>query len=351
MAHFRLLAVGIFASLAASGFAQTTTTLSFQLSGQTHSCVVHVPSGINKPPLVLFIHGANGSGAEFENDTKGDATADQDKFIAAYPSASSDGSTGTWNDMYGTTNFPFFLAIIDTLDARYHIDRNRVYMTGFSQGGIISFVAGCNYSDVFAAVAPVSGHSNTTCTLTRPVPMFMTFGTNDITAPPTFIADLDIWTNLDSCPSTPTITRPYPATNPNSGVTRISYGPCAQGSYVVADSIQGEGHQWPAANRLNQSNEVWAFFKQFSLNNPTEVRLLKLNAARDPISATYLSGIVRLRGVGENTRVLVRNTKGGAIAATVTRQGQFPFKGQPSGVYMVTVRASDGFHATKFIVP
>ena len=65
---------------------------------------------------------------------------------------------GTWADMQGTTNFPFFLAVIDTVDARYHIDRNRVYMTGFSQGGMIGFVASCSYANVFAAVAPVSGH-------------------------------------------------------------------------------------------------------------------------------------------------------------------------------------------------
>lgn len=226
-------------SLAAAGLAQTTVTKTFTVNGTTHSCVWHVPSGINKPALVFFVHGANGSGPAFETETKGDATADREKFISVYPSASSNGTAGTWADMQGTTNFPFFLAVIDTIDAMYHIDRNRVYMTGFSQGGMISFVASCSYANVFAAVAPVSGHSNTTCPLKRPISVFMTFGTQDITVPSTFIDDLNIWLKLDTCPSTPKITRPYPPTSPNSGVTRITYGPCAQGTYVIADSIQG----------------------------------------------------------------------------------------------------------------
>ena len=144
----------------------------------------------------------------------------------------------------------------------------------------------------------------------------MTFGTNDITVPSTFIADLDIWLKLDSCPSTPTITRPYPASNPRSGVTRITYGPCAQGTYVVADSIQGEGHQWPDPTRLNQSDEVWAFFQQFTLNGPvTGVRQQIFPVARELISVSYSSGIVRLQGAGEKSRVRVIDTRGREVAA------------------------------------
>lgn len=205
MENRTLFIAAIIVSLATAPFAQTTVTKTFTVNGTTHSCVWHVPSGISKPPVVFFVHGANGSGGTFESETKGDAVADKEKFIAVYPSASSSGGTGTWDDMQGTTYFPFFLAVIDTLDARYQIDRNRTYMTGFSQGGMISFAASCSYSNVFAAVAPVSGHSNKTCALKRPVSVFMTFGTQDISATSTFIDDLTIWLKLDSCPSTPTI--------------------------------------------------------------------------------------------------------------------------------------------------
>ena len=107
------------AFLATSVFTQTTQTWSIKVNGNTRSCVVHVPSGIDKPALVFFVHGAFGSGAGFENDTKGDVTADREKFIAVYPSAAANGGSGTWADMFGTSDYPFYLKIIDTVKARY----------------------------------------------------------------------------------------------------------------------------------------------------------------------------------------------------------------------------------------
>jgi len=350
MNRFGYLAAAIVACLAATGNAQTVK-LSLQVGGKTRSCMVHVPSGATKAPLVFFVHGANGSGAAFESETKGDATADREKFIAAYPSASSDGSAGIWDDMQGTTNFPFFLAVIDTIDARYHIDRNKIYMTGFSQGGMISYVASCSYSDVFAAVAPVSGHSNTTCTLKRPVPLFMTYGTSDVGPTSSFDADAKLWNNWNKCPSSPTVVRPYPASSTNSGVTRITYAPCDQGAVVIQDSIQGEGHQWPAANRLNQADEVWAFFKQYSLGATTGIHPEKRAAGPESFSASYAAGMVSLGGVGENSRVQVTDTKGKLVASPALTENRFSFKNRPTGVYLVEVRGSAGLLVSKFIVP
>ncbi len=343
------LSAAFVSSLALTGFAQTNVTLTLQVAGATRSCVVHVPSGVEKPPLVFFVHGATGSGAGFRNDTKGDVTADREKFIAAYPSASSNGGSGTWDDMQGTGNFPFFQAVIDTLDARYKIDRNRIYMTGFSQGGFISFAAACFYSDVFAAVAPVSGHTMTSCKLKRPVPMFMTFGGNEGAA--SFLKDLDYWLNLNTCPSTSTIARPYPASNPNSKVTRVSYASCAQGASVLMDSISGQGHQWPGTNNLNQADEVWAFFKQYSLNSATGVRLEKLGGAREAISVSYAAGIVRLNGIGDDSRVQVTDTKGRLVTTVARRQNQIAFTNMPSGLYVVAVRGSDRSVSRKILVP
>lgn len=334
-------------SLAGTAFAQTNVTLSLQVSGKTRSCVVHVPAGIDKPPLVFFVHGANGSGAGFRTETRGDVTADREKFIAAYPSASSTGAPGIWEDMQGTGNFPFFQAVIDTLDARYRIDRNRVYMTGFSQGGFISFAAACFHSDVFAAVAPVSGHSMTACTPKRAVPVFMTFGANE--GPASFVRDLDAWLKLNSCPSTPTITRPYPASNPDSKATRVSYAPCAQGTSVVMDSISGQGHQWPGSSNLVQADEVWAFFKPYSLNSASNVQPRKFSSP--PISASYASGVIRLRGVGEASGIRVTDMRGRLVAAAVARRGRFTFKDKPSGVYIATVSRGGRPVARKFIVP
>ena len=335
--------------LAVIGFAQTKTTLSIQVAGKMRSCAIYVPAGISKPSVVFFVHGATGSGGGFESETKGDVTAAREKFIALYPSASSNGAGGTWEDMQGTGNFPFFMALLDTMDARYKIDRNRIYMTGFSQGGFISFAAACFYSDVFAAVAPVSGHSMTSCTLNRPVPMFMTFGAKE--GAPSFLKDRDSWLKWDKCPSKETLTKPYPATNANSKAVRAAYGPCDGGSVVLVDSIIDQGHQWPGSSNLVQADEVWAFFNQYTLNSTTNSPPRKIAAPSGLFSVSYDSGMLRLNGVGKNALVQVTDSKGKVVAFGTMAQDGFTFKDKPSGVYLVTVSENNASLAKMFMVP
>jgi poly(3-hydroxybutyrate) depolymerase len=335
--------------LTVSVFAQGKVTKNFTVGGTTHNCNWYVPTGINKPPVVFFIHGANGSGNEFENTTKGNAVADKEKFIAVYPSASSSGAAGVWADMRNTGEFPFLLAVLDTIDKRYSIDRNRVYMTGFSQGGFISFVAGCKYSDIFAAIAPVSGHAGTGCTIKRPVSVFLTFGAQEDKV--SFVNDLNIWLKLDSCPSKPTITYPYPSSNPKSKVTRITYGPCAQGTYVVMDSISGQGHMWPSTTNINQAEETWAFFKQFSLNSGTTVRKLVSLTERNNVSVTFASGLLSVLGVDKDPRGIVDivDIRGRLVSSVPINDGLIPFKNKPSGTYLVIVKR-DNYQPVQFSV-
>jgi len=331
-----------------AAFAQTKVTLNFQVGGKTRSTAIYVPSAATKPPVVFFIHGANGSGSNFENETKGDVIADREKFIAVYPSASSNGAAGVWDDMQGKGNFPFFLAILDTLDARYHIDRDRVYMTGFSQGGFISYAAACFYSDIFAAVAPVSGHTMKSCAIKRPVPVFMTFGAQEGTS---FFDDLTYWNGLNKCPDTPASKGPYPSSKPTSKVGRITYGPCDKGTQVILDSISGQGHQWPGTNNINQADEVWTFFKTYSLATTTGIgssHSIRKNAA---FSVNYVAGQVFLKGMEGETQVQVTDAEGKEIATVMTSQHRFDFKGRPSGIYLATVEEKGRRRSEKFMVP
>jgi poly(3-hydroxybutyrate) depolymerase len=337
-------------SLSVGGFAQTTETKTFQVAGVTRTYITHVPSGLsNNPPLVISIHGYNIDGALFRSITQTDKVADREKFIIVYPSA----LNKSWNMTTGGDDLTFLVAIVDTIDAKYHIDRNRVYATGFSQGGFMSFLLGCKYSDIFAAIAPVSGLLNGTCTLKRPVPMFLKFGTNDVATPASFMSSVSSWLKLDSCPSTPVITRPYPSSNPKSKVTRLYYGPCAQGSEVVVDSVAGGTHDWVlnADTNVNTNEEVWAFLKNFSLKGATAIHPQLFSAAREAITASYCSGIVRLQGIGENCMVRVIDTKGRLAGNAAVAQRQFAFKDKPSGVYVVMVSGNDMPVTLRMVVP
>ena len=341
MVHRSLFFTAFVLSMTTAAFTQTNVTLTFKVGSTTNSCIFHVPSGIDNPPVVFFIHGANGSGPNFQKETKADVVADREKFIAVYPSATSNGGTGTWADMRGTSHYPFFKAVLDTLDERYGIDRNRIYMTGFSQGGFVSFVAGCSFSDIFAAIAPVSGHAGSPCTLERPVSVYLTYGAQEDKV--AFVNDLNIWLDLDSCPSTPTVTHPV------TSVTRVTYGPCAQETYVIMDSISGQGHQWPT--KQNQAEEVWTFFKKFSIEDPTGVARQTVTQATHPVTASYASGIVRLQGAGNNSRVKVIDTKGRQITDAVMAGHQLSFTNKSSAVYMVVVNDNYRSEVLRIVIP
>jgi poly(3-hydroxybutyrate) depolymerase len=345
----RLLAGIIFSLVLTSATArsQATETMRITVGTTNRSAVVHVPSGTNHPPVVFFIHGYGGSGEEFEDYTQADKVADREKFIAIYPSALG----GSWS-LDDTTSYPFLLQLLDTVDARYEIDRSRVYCTGFSQGGFISFWLGYTHPEVFAAVAPVSGHNPTVPSpLARPVPMFLTFGTADVDDVASFMADVETWLKLDSCvPSSRREERPYPTSNPNSAVVRISYD-CAQASQVVIDSVIGGTHEWAldTVTKVNTSEEVWAFLKQFNLGS---VSLLgnQTPASRLPPWASYRSGVVYLHGGMDIQAVRVMNLSGTSMETASVVHQAFEFRNKPRGIYLVTSDAS-GAHPFKITVP
>jgi hypothetical protein len=253
--------------------------------------------------------------------------------------------------MQGTSNFPYFFALLDSVDARYKIDRNRVYMTGFSQGGFISFAAACHYSDIFAAVAPISGYvnANATCNIKRPVPVYLTWGTQEGAS--NFLRSRDAWLKLNECPATGTLTKPYPASSSGSRRVRVAYGPCKENTAVIIDSIMGHGHYWPAQSNGNQADQIWAFFKQYSLDKPTVMQPRASARTGLPITVSYSSGMVRLGGIREEARVEVADTRGELIVTGETRQHLFAFKGAPRGLYMVTVREAGRAVRQKIIIP
>lgn len=346
-----IAAISAFA-LSAGAFAQSQNQ-TFQVAGVARKYILHAPAGLPaNPPLVYVIHGFNMSGQQEVQLTRMNAVADREKFIVVYPDALPNSSNQQSWDMAGENDYKFLLAIIDTVDARHPIDRNRVYASGFSQGGFMSFQLGCRYADVFAAIAPVSGLLNQACSPKRPVPMKFTFGTNEGFAVSGFVESAVKWVDLNGCNTTPTVTRPYPAGNPNSVVTRLAYSGCRQGADVVVDSVKGGPHEWPmnTQTKINNSEEVWAFFKKYTLSGSTALPLPS-PAGRARFLARYSDGIIRLEGVDGNSRVRILDHRGRVIAEAPAGQGRFGFQGRPSGVYQVLVDGAGTRAALKIAIP
>jgi polyhydroxybutyrate depolymerase len=315
----------------------TAQTKTMKIAGVDRTYIVHAPSGLNNPPLVLNIHGYNMDGPTEQSYTQMDKVADREKFIVVYPSA----INKSW-DLSGANDFTFLLAIIDTVDKQYKIDRNRIYSCGFSQGGFMTFQLACRYSEIFAAIAPTSGNLSGNCTLKRPMSMRLTFGTNEGFSGGTaaFMQNVTKWIDLCNCSKTPVITSPYPSTNRNSLVTRLYYGPCDGGTEVIADSIRTGGHEWPmnTNDRINNSEETWAFLKKFSLKDGVSViHPLRISSGTEKVSFTYSAGIVHFKGISEQSLVQIVDTKGRNVANAIVNQSRIDFRNRAQGMYLLRI--------------
>jgi poly(3-hydroxybutyrate) depolymerase len=123
-------------------------------------CVPASYDGVSAVPLVIALHGSGDSGDQFAATTLWPQAAGRGGFIVVFPNGSA--SVGNiWNVFFLATR-PDDVAWLQTLIARieqtYHIDRDRIFMTGFSNGAsMVSTFAGV-HSELLAGIAPVSGH-------------------------------------------------------------------------------------------------------------------------------------------------------------------------------------------------
>jgi poly(3-hydroxybutyrate) depolymerase len=97
-----------------------------------------------------------GSGWAAEADSPGGG------FIAIFPQGN--------NNMWSAADAEFMLDIVEEMKKLADIDPKRVYMSGISNGGFLTFQTGCAHADVFSGMAPVAG--GTTCsTVKKPIPL------------------------------------------------------------------------------------------------------------------------------------------------------------------------------------
>ncbi|MCB9611537.1 MAG: prolyl oligopeptidase family serine peptidase [Sandaracinus sp.] len=112
--------------------------------------------------------------------------AEREGFVVVYPDGT--GTIPTWNAggccgsavRDDVNDVGFVAAILDRLEGELCLDRDRVFATGMSNGGMMSHRLGCELSERFAAVAPVAGTLMfDACTPTRPVHVMHVHGSDD----------------------------------------------------------------------------------------------------------------------------------------------------------------------------
>jgi polyhydroxybutyrate depolymerase len=180
-------------------------------------------------------------------------------YVAAQGLPSTAGGTDYgWANTNGQ-DVNFTKAMIDSLESNYCVDKNRLYSTGFSYGGIMSLTLGCQMPDVFRAIGVMSGtmFGSTSSCLKNPIPAWFTHGDAD----PTLnisggVTARDALIKRNGCDATNTQT----ATMSDGITTCTIYNVCTAGNYpVVWCPVPGETHQIPSF----AGAAIAKFFMQF----------------------------------------------------------------------------------------
>lgn len=310
------------------------------VNGTTREYDVYAPNGISgSVGVIISLHGAsndydNGR-VDFNEIADANWNTDNKKFVVVYPRGLMRELRGTergW-DSYtedGVEDVEFFKAVVNnlnqTFNGQFSIDYNRIYLAGFSNGGMMAYKAAHQAGDFFAACASVAGYPVNESHLfhagVKPVPFVHIQGNADGVFPDaTYPVDVIVH-NM--------VYRNGAEFNPrgdggmvadNSNVTKDCHNAEAGGAayymYKVANMGHTPDYDWTGDSKDDVASTMWAFFNKSGITNNVDPTL-KFRI----YDATYfwgLAGNLGFDNVNNDTSVL---SYGGR---TTTGKNQTPY--------------------------
>jgi polyhydroxybutyrate depolymerase len=306
--------------------AQTTLSKTININGVSRAYRIYIPASYivsSAPvPLLFNFHGYTSNNVQQELYGDFRPIADTANFILVHPQGLVIGGSTGFNNFGVIGSLPddvgFIDQLIDTLKANYNINLNKVYSTGLSNGGFMSYDLACLLSNRFAAIASVSGSMVSThlaaCNPSHPTPIMQIHGDADPTVSYTGVGGIIACTHIDTlikwwvtknnCTGTPNMTNvPNTSTTDGCNAEHYVYNNGTKGSTVELYKIIGGGHTWPGAGitigvtcqDFKASKEIWRFFNQFSLDqlgNPASVK--NVNDMNVSLAPNPTNGILKL---------------------------------------------------------
>jgi len=279
-----------------------------QQNGAARSYLLHVPARYEAGrayPLVVVVHGAFSTAREMEQWTRWSALADREGFLVAYP----EGGWGIlgflqhWNAGHccgkaaeeNEDDVGFVALVVADAARRAKINAARVYITGFSNGGMLTYRAIAERTGLFAAAAPLAATHGGRASASAPLwvtpqpqgalPVLVMHGLADGNVPFAGGRSPNKGGEREYLPAMDAVTfwvranglGPDPIVEQLRGgvVTRSTWSlPSAGGSEVVLYTIAGWDHRWPGGvvtAALPQSDPlagfdataiIWDFFSR-----------------------------------------------------------------------------------------
>ncbi len=253
----------LFAAATFAGGDYQVTTRNIQSSGQARSFVLATPtSGATGKPLVFALHGDNGTGAGMRASLPLEAAA-AGAAVFVYPNAASNNTFEYFSAIGRSREVQFVRDVVNLLQAEINIDRNRVFLSGFSGGGTMANILGCRmgFPEIrglavnAGSLYPIdgdftyTGNGGVSCAM--PATMLL-WGESDNTPNVSYATGVSIRNNLTA---THTCSAATAAFSPTPCVT---YNGCQRD--VGWCSVPGLGHSiWNQA-----ASASWAFFNRQS---------------------------------------------------------------------------------------
>ena len=321
-----VIGILIFCSFGVQGFSKKITdtdveskiilhnSFHFMLfDGNIRSYQLHIPpayDGSEPVPIVIVLHGHPGWCLDPPFFTGLNKKSDEEGFIVVYPNGHKvPGLLGIiffletlvwprlWNcwDYCDVDDVGFIRALINHLDSTLNIDTSKVYITGISGGGMMTYRLGADLSDIVAAVAPVAGsiggiwYTQSTVFVpepNHPVSVIVFHGLQDRNLPyyggwvngsirlwntnikvniNTYFLSVDesisFWVEHNNCNPIPKI-----ETSESGNIIKQTYANGTNGSEVVLYIVVNGGHEWFGSSyfptcEISATDLMWEFFE------------------------------------------------------------------------------------------
>ena len=246
---------------------------------------IYIPENLDNNssiPVLFALHGYGSSAYRHFSYTNYIPIADSNNLVIIYPQGattdtlSSHWNVGGWTSKSTVKDIEFIDTLINFTKNKIMIDETRIYSSGMSNGGYMSYHLACNLGEKFAAIASITGSmTNGTyddCSPSHPTPVLQIHGLLDYVVPydgnagSKSIPDvIDYWVNYNSCSSDPDRLIKY--SDDFDLILYDTYINCLNNVNVKLILHPTMGHDWPSLQsyNVNASAEIWNFVSKFDI--------------------------------------------------------------------------------------
>lgn len=225
-------------------------------------------------PVVLVLHGLGVDRTQMLNTADWRGAVARDRFVAVFPQ----GFANSWNlgpccppsNLLGIDDIGFIDQVMGQVKALPEVDPGRLYVTGFSAGGLMAYAVVCARPGVYSGVAPIGGSNILGCKPSQPISLLHQHSDPDPVVPyngglglgqivssaplPSVPDTVAAWAAADGCDPEPT-SHAGP-----SGDQHFDWKGCDRETSVSLVRLPGLGHEWPKLGSYDGLTEILKFF-------------------------------------------------------------------------------------------